>query len=356
MIKKITVIGGGSTGLAATAWLTAKGFEVTLCDNERFSPILDEIVKNEGILLRGRAGYRGLFKPVKVVCDPAEAIPGAELILICVPSGRHLEVAEFIATYVKSGQDILITPGNLGSFIFRDVFVRRGIRGVRISELEGNICPCRITGPAEVTVGLPTKRKRIACLQGGQTETVIERLEGVFRFEANRNVFECALLSDNLVLHIGACLLSTTGIEQMGEKFATFRHALTPPSICLAAAVQQERKALITKLGFEERDSACEFLKELADWENHPEFSVFRTFDEPDRARHRYTNEDSRVCAAFALSLASRLGVDMPVLNAIIKLAGTLNGVDYMKTGRTLENLGFTGDMSVEEIIAEISR
>ena len=356
MIQNITIIGGGSTGFAATAWLTAKGFKVTLCDNESFLPILDEIEKNNGILLRGKAGRRGLFKPEKVTCDPAEAIPGAELIIICVPAKRHEEIAEFIAPYVTAGMDILISPGNLGSFVFRDVFERRRVSGVRLSELEGNICPCRITGPAEATVGLPIRKKRIACLQGGLTGKVIARLDGVFEFEANRNVFECALLSDNFVLHIGTCLLSAARIEQLGKEFIMFQHALTPASIDLAAAVQIERKALLARLGLKERDSASEFFEELIDHKNHPEYSVFRTLDGPDSIQHRYIDEDSRACAALALSLAERFGIKMPVLGAIVTIAGTLNGLDYLEIGRTLRNLGFADDLSGDEIIAEISK
>ena len=355
MISNITVVGGGSTGFAVTAWLTAKGFSVTLYDNEDFKPALSQVEKNGGILLRGRAGC-GLFRPAAVTCDPAEAITGADLIIICVPARRHFEVAASIAPHVQPGQDILISPGNLGSFVFRDVFEKKGVSGIRLSEFEGNICPCRLTGPAEATIGLPIRKKRIACLQGGQTGDVIKRLNGVFDLEANRNVFECALLSDNFVLHIGTCLLSATGIEKMGADFIMFQHALTPASIRLAAAVQAERKALLNRLGLDERDSASEFLEELADWKNHPEYSVFRTLAGPDSVSHRYIDEDAYACGALALSLARRFGVPMPVLDAVVKLAGILNGVDYMKIGRTLENLGFGEYICGEAIIRSVSQ
>lgn len=355
MIRNITVIGGGSTGFAATAWLTARGFSVTLCDNESFDPVLRDVDENGGILLRGRAG-RGLFKPALVTCKPAEALPGAELVLICVPAGRHKEVAEWIAPHVQAGQDILISPGNLGSFIFRDVFEAKGVTGIRLSEFEGNICPCRLTGPAEATVGLPIRTKRIACLQGGQTGEVIKRLEGVFDFIANRHVFECALLSDNFVLHIGTCLLSATSIETLCEDFIMFQHALTPSALGLAQAIQAERQALVCKIGLCERDSASEFLEELVDWKNHPEFDVFRTLKGPNCVSHRYIDEDAYACAALALSLAGRLRVPMPTLAAVVHLAGALNKVDYMEIGRTLDNLGFAAGMSGEEIIEAISK
>lgn len=355
MIRNITVVGGGSTGFATTAWLTARGFSVTLCDNESFAPVLGEVEENGGILLRGKAG-RGLFKPALVTCKPAEAVPGAELVLICVPAGRHKEVAEWLAPHLRAGQDVLIAPGNLGSFVFRDVLAARDVPGVRLSEFEGNICPCRLTGPAEATVGLPIRKKRIACLQGEQTGEVIKRLEGVFDFIADHHVFECALLSDNFVLHIGTCLLSATSIETLCDDFIMFQHALTPSALTLARAIQAERQALVCEIGLCERDSASEFLEELVDWQNHPEYNVFRTLKGPNCVSHRYIDEDAYACAALALSLAERLGVPMPTLAAVIELAGILNGVDYRKTGRTLENLGFAPEMSGEEIIEAISK
>ena len=56
MVRKITVIGGGSTGHAAAALLTEKGYEVTICDHKGFAEELGAITEYGGIMLRGRAG------------------------------------------------------------------------------------------------------------------------------------------------------------------------------------------------------------------------------------------------------------------------------------------------------------
>lgn len=350
MIHKITVIGGGSTGLTAAAWLTMRGFSVTLFDQPSFAPVLDEIEPNGGILLRGKAG-KGLYNPAKVTTEAEEAVTGAELVLICVPAMRHREIAELIAPYVDEGADILISPGNLGAFVFQAAFAVAGAApGVRISELEGNLCPCRITAPAECTVGLPIRKKRVACIQGSRTGDVIERLEGVLELEANRNVLEGALLSDNYVLHIGTCVISATAIEKKGKDFIMFQDAITPASIRLAALIQEERQNLLSSLGLCERDSASDFLRELYDWQEHPEYDVFRTLDGPDSVSHRYIDEDAYACAALALSVAERMNIPMPMLRSVITLASGLNGVDYLAIGRTLENLGFSREMSMADI------
>lgn len=356
MIQNITVIGGGSTGYAATAFFAAKGFQVTLCDNENFTGVLEDIKEVGGILMRGRAGC-GFYTPAAVTTDHEAALKNAELIMVCVPAMRQEEVAGAIAPFLKPGQHILLSPGNLGSFGFRRVLSENGIdpEANIIAELEGNLCPCRISGKAEVTIGLPIRTKKVAALPGSKTAEFIAFTQGVLDFVANRNVFEGALLSDNFVLHIGTTLLSAAKIEEMGENFILFQHGLSDAAIHCTEAIRQERKALVGKFGLEERDSATEFFEELRDWRNHPEYSVFRTLAGPDSLTHRYVAEDCWACGALALSCAERLGLPMPTLRAIIQLASSINGADYAGEGRNLKNLGFDDALSMEEIVARIS-
>ena len=65
MIKYITVVGGGSTGHAAAAYLTGKGFAVTLCDNENFKEELEAVETEGGVMLSGTCGKRNLSASVR---------------------------------------------------------------------------------------------------------------------------------------------------------------------------------------------------------------------------------------------------------------------------------------------------
>lgn len=356
MIQNITVIGGGSTGYAATAFFTAKGFQVTLCDHEGFADVLKDVEQAGGILARGSA-VQGFFQPTAVTTDHRKALEHAELIMVCVPAMRQEEVAGSIAPYLKPGQHILLSPGNLGSFAFRRVLSENGIAPEAniIAELEGNLCPCRISGKAEVTIGLPIRAKKVSALPGSKTEAFVQFAQGVLDWVPNKNIFEGALLSDNYVLHIGTTLLSAAKIEEMGEDFILFQHGLSDAAIHCTEAVRQERKALVGRFGLEERDSATEFFEELRDWRAHPEYSVFRTLTGPDSLTHRYVAEDCWACGALALSCSERLGLSMPTLRAIIQLASAINGTDYAAEGRNLKNLGFDDSLSMEEIVAQIS-
>ena len=290
-----------------------------------------------------------------VTTDPAEAIKDAELIAVHVMSSRHEEVAHAIAPYVQDGQHILIVPGNLGAFVFRKVFDEMGVTAkVTLTEQEGNLGPCRLTGDAEVTMGMPLKPKRIASLPASDTARVIEELEGVWDFKANKNVFEGTLNANNVIMHIGTTVLSASKIETMGDDFVLFQHGFTPAGVRVGGLIREERMKVLDALGVEEHANPLGMYEKITHSEDHPEIGVFMTLSGPDCIKHRYLTEDCSCGAALLLSFAKRLGIEMPVLKAFVDVAGVITEEDYMADGRTLENLGFGADMTIEEIMAAV--
>ncbi len=353
MIKKITVIGGSSTGHAAAAVYSDRGFEVTLYDSIAYEKALMKVRELGSIQMRGKV--RMIAPIAHVTTDPAEAVKDAELIAVHVMSSRHEEVARAIAPYVQDGQHILIVPGNLGAFVFRKVFDEMGVTAkVTLTEQEGNLGPCRLTGDAEVTMGMPLKPKRIASLPSSDTARVIEALEGVWDFKANKNVFEGTLNANNVIMHIGTTVLSASKIETMGDDFVLFQHGFTPAGVRVGGLIREERMQVLNALGVEEHANPLGMYNKITHSEDHPEIDVFMTLSGPDCIKHRYLTEDCGCGAALLLSFAKRLGIELPVLKAFVEVAGVITEEDYMADGRTLENLGFGADMTVEEIMAAV--
>ncbi len=351
MIQNITVIGAGATGHAVAAIMSKRGFHVTLHDNEKFTKELEAVKETGFITLRGKV--RGIGTPANVTYDPKEAVEGAEAIFVHVPSDRHEEIARSIAPYVTDGQHILIIPGNLGSFVFRKVFQEMGVTSdVTLTEKEGNFCPCRLSAPAEVTVGLPLNLKgKIASLPASDTEKVIKALEGIVEYSANRNVFEGVINAGNVINHIASTVLSAPQIDRTGKKFSLFQYAFTPSVVNCINKIAAERKTVIEAMGMTVHGVPTGMIGKVLDIDNHPEVHVFYEYmDGPDALDHRYLHEDCGCGGAFALSVAERLGLDMPVLRSFMGVAGAINDRDYINDGRTLENLGFGKEMSLEEI------
>lgn len=349
MIRTLAFIGGGSTGHAAAAFFSLRGFEVRLCDDERYRERFAAIDRRGGILLRGVA--RGLGKVHTVTTNPAQAVPGAEAIFINVVAARHEEVARTIAPHLQNGQHIIICPGNLGSFVFRRVFRQLGMdKDVTVSELEGNLFPCRLTGEAEAIIGLPFGPKSIAALPAADTSRVVAALEGVMELQANETVFVCVLNSTNFVMHLGATLLSATRIHRRGAKFNMFKEGLTPQSVACSRKIEEERRAVMVAMGLEPHADPIEFMESLTNEQPDPLLMDFLSLGGPDSTTHRYVSEDALCNAAFCVSAGRRLGVPCPVLEAFITIAGTINGTDYLACGRTLENLGFAPNLSYKDI------
>ena len=95
MVQRITVIGAGSTGHSAAAYLTQRGFTVTSHDDSRFSSRFEDISRLGGITLRGEA--HGTFMPACLTTDPAQAVHKAQAIFVHVMADRHEEIARRIS-------------------------------------------------------------------------------------------------------------------------------------------------------------------------------------------------------------------------------------------------------------------
>lgn len=356
MIKRITVIGGGSTGHGVAAVMAMRGFKVVLHDDIRFEARFANIEKLGGIQLRGKV--RGIGKPSLVTTDPEEAIKNAELIFINVMSDRHEEIAQRIAPYVKDGQHILIIPGNLGSFVFRKTFKKMGVSAkITLTEKEGNFFPCRLSGEAEVTVGLPLNLKgRAASLPSSDTELVLNALKGVVEYSPNINVLEGAINAGNVIMHIASTILSSAAIHHQGNAFNLFKYGFIPETVRCIEKICAERLAVMKACGLPQHvDNPMAMIDKVNNPDNYPENNVFREhMNGPNAIDHRYLHEDCGCGGSLIVSIGKRCGVEVPVLSAFLTIAGVMNGRDYIKNGRNLENLGFPEEMSMEDIFNQI--
>ena len=223
-----------------------------------------------------------------------------------------------------------------------------------VSDLEGNLFPCRLTGKAETTIGTPFGPKGIAAYPRRDTQQVIQALDGVMTLRPNRDVFECAINSTNFVMHLGTTILSTALICHRGQQYNLFLEGLVPPALACSDQVDRERQAIISAMGLKAHATPLEFMTALIHPEETPELDVFRTLAGPYTIDHRYLTEDALCCGAFCVSVGRRLGLEAPLLTAFLTIAGVLTGQDYLKNGRTLENLGFAPQLSYAEIAASL--
>lgn len=341
MGKRICVLGAGGTGQTFAADMGILGHDVVLWETD--TGVLDTIRRAGGITLIGE-GRTGKSLP-GLCADIGEALAGAELVVVCTIAERHEAFAALSAPFLRRGQTVFISAGSAASLIF-DRALRREKgedHGVVIGELEGNLYPCRLLRPAQVIAAFPPARRWVAALPSVRTPLLERALEGVLETRAASNVFETALNSPNVVIHLMASLLNLGAIERSGGNYRLYREGLTPSVMRMLHAMNAEKERLYAAFGWTAR-SPLIHLDKVAQQDMYPEQDAFRELIGPTGAKHRYITEDASTCMTLFSDLGRLAGVPTPLADSLLTLAGALHGEEgCRRSGRTLRFLGLEG-------------
>jgi len=342
-MKRITVIGGGSNGMATAAYFSLKGHAVTLCDTAEQMTERAAIEAQGGIVMKGAFGAEE--SPVSVACitdDFAAAVAGAEAVVVCVSVPRHEEIAGRICPYLKEGQTLIFNPGNMASVRFSQLYPQLAeIKDLVMAEVSGCLWACRITGAGEVTVALPPKAKKVAGYPAENTDLAVARAGELFDAVPAKNVLEGALNSPNVITHLAGTIYNVAQVEKMGEDFAFFTHGMSDTVVRTFCVLEQERNAILRAAGLAVYEESSEsFMRTLMNPDIAPQFGAFRALKGPSSMEHRYMAEDALCGVPLLVSLAERVGAEAELTRSFLTVASCINGRDYYKEGYTLDNLG----------------
>jgi opine dehydrogenase len=340
-MNKVTVIGGGGTGHTLAADLSRRGYDVSLCELPGYSDSLAAAKAAGGVEVAG-ALQEGHVAVHSVAPDFDETVASADLVLVSVVANRHQDVARRIGPLVRDGQSILIGPDNGGSLVFAREFRELGVhRDVLLGGLGGNYYACRLTGPASVFVGMPSRSKKIAAFPANCTGKLITSLGELFEFTPGANVLEMALSTPNIPNHLAGAILNTGAVESSGGDFNLFRDGLTPAVLQCVDAVTAERNAILCALSYDEINSPI--LRRVAQLDQHPELDMFRDLAGPPDMQHRYVTEDAEIGITLLVSLGHLLSIDTPVSAGLLSIASAINQTDYYSIGRSVSSLEIKG-------------
>ena len=108
--RQIAVLGAGHGGCAAAADLTRRGFGVRL--HARREERLEPLRASGGIAVRGV--LEGLVPIELMTTDVAEAVEGADVIMLVVPSVAFGYYAERLASLLTPERAVFLNPGHTG--------------------------------------------------------------------------------------------------------------------------------------------------------------------------------------------------------------------------------------------------
>ena len=344
-MKKITVVGAGGAGYSIAAELALNGHQVKLLDLLHDNGKEDFTEHDVVIELTG--SIEGTATLHTVTTDAAAAMEGAELVVVSTISNADELAARTIAPFIKSGTVVLLSAGNLGSLIFRRVFDACGIKDVVVGEACGALFSSRRTGENVVFFGNANRPKKAAAYPAKDTEKLIKAFEGIYTFTPFSSILESAFNGPNLLSHISLTVVNAGAIENGPKPYYSFKQAICPSTIAIADALWKEKKAVMDALGYSCGPSPTGNFRQYIDPEVH-KFDNFKELTGPNSLQERHITEDAPVLGALFLSVAKAVGVETPLYDALIKVAGAINHTDYYAEGRTLENLGLGGLRGVQ--------
>ncbi len=247
-VNTVAILGAGHGGYAAAADLSRRGYTVRLQarNPERLAP------------LRARGGIeaRGIVQghvPIALATtDVAEAVKGADLIMLVVPSVAHEPYARALAPLIDGSQPIFLNPGHTGGGLhFLHELRKAGYHGpVKTCETVSLTYVTRMEGPATVGIYSYIKQLGFGALPGKHTDELFELIKPLYPdIRKASSVIETALSNMNAVFHPPGMIMNAGWIEATGGDFLFYREGFTESIGRVTAAVDAERIAVAKALG-----------------------------------------------------------------------------------------------------------
>ncbi|HEY9530656.1 MAG TPA: NAD/NADP octopine/nopaline dehydrogenase family protein [Burkholderiales bacterium] len=337
----IAVLGGGNGALACAADLADKGHEVRWWRR-------NAAALSTELILKDAEGER----PVRVLPfqDMAEAVRGAELLVMPDPAFTQEGNAARLAPHLAQGQVVFLPPGTFGSYVMSRIIRNAGNRA-DFAFAETGTLPwlTRKHGPATAAITARATRLPTGVYPNRNRELGFSVLRKAFSsIEPVEDALSAALMNAGPVIHPPLILMNAGPLEHF-ERWDIHKEGTQPSIRRVTDALDAERVAVREALGYKAphfpladhyRTDGDEWmygrrvhakLTDSKDWHEH----IVLT-------EHRYMREDVELGLAFLVSVCEWAGVPCPVARGLLALGSAVIGRDLRAMGRTLENLGLS--------------
>ena len=346
----IAIIGAGHGGCAAAGDLGRQGFPVRLW--ARSDSTLTNLRARGGVELTGELGDHFVQIPL-MTTDMGEAVRGAQVVMLCIPTQAHGDIAALLAPYLTPEQIVLATPGHT-VLLIPNTLRANGVARPVVAETATLPYICRMDGPARVSINKKAEAMPFAVFPGremARVKRVVERILPAVQPVAN--VLATVFPYGNAIHHPPATLCNAGRIEATHGDYYHYHEGITPSVGRLIDTLDEERRIVgaavgITVVPFVENFFRMGYTTEAARdtglaYEAFHQSAPDRWIRAPQSLAHRFLNEDIPY-GLVPLSELGRLGsVPTPTMDHMIHLAGVATGIDFRAKGLTLERMGLAG-------------
>ena len=350
---KIAVIGAGNGGQSIAGYFALQGYETSLYDIDVQK--MDILKQKGGIELTGR--IEGFGKIDCITTDIAEAVKGAQIVMVTTVANAHRAVAKSMATYVEEGQVIILNPGRTcGALVFNQTLQTQGCtKRYYLGEAQTLVYACRVIENGKVNIIGVKDEVFLSGLPASDTDYILSKINPMYPcFVKTDNVLRTSLENIGAMFHPCVCLFNAATIERQDEFW--FYRDMTEQVARFIEKFDQERLAVGKAYGVDllsvtewikfaykdtEGDTLCERMK------NNPAYHDIKA---PGTIFTRQLTEDIPTGVLPIMELGKAAGVEVPLLTSMVNTIEALLNIDLHTHGRSLKNLGLEGK-SKDEIL-----
>ena len=345
-IKRIAVIGAGNGGQTIAGYLGLTGYKVSLYDID--VPKIEELKNKGGIQLEGR--IKGFDKIDCITIDIAEAVRGAEIIMVTTVANAHRAVATSIAPYLEDGQVVVLNPGRTcGALVFKQTLKNAGCtKRIYLGEAQTLVYACRVIENGHVNVIGIKDEVLLSGLPAADTDYILSKLNPIYPcFVKADNVLNTSLENIGAMFHPCVLLFNAATIERnevfwfyrdMTEQVAEFIEKFDAERLAVGKAYGIVLLSVKEWIKFAYKDTIGDTLCERM--RNNPAYHDIKS---PSTIFTRQLTEDIPTGVLPIMELGKAAGVETPLLVSMIHICEALLNMDLHSNGRNLKNLGLAG-------------
>jgi len=360
-IRKITVCGGGN-GAQTLATVAALNLG---CPVDIYAPFASEA----GQLRSGVARYGGIelidavqgkARPRHISADPAEVIPGSNVVALVLPAFAHESTLQQIIPFLDPGTWVGAMPARGGfDYCAAQILEKRGRDDVGLFGLQTLPWACRIQEYGRVVHVLGVKKAVDAATRPAagieQIAPLLERMLGL-SIGAAANLLALTLANTGQLIHPGimyAHFAAWDGTPLRAGEIPLFYHGLSEEGVQTLAGLSSDVQSIRARLEVGQDLSAVRplktwLLRSYGDAIADP--STLRSAFVTNRAyaglkapakeispgqfvpdfQARYLAEDVPFGLVVSRAIAGLAGVSTPAMDRVIAWAGAQLGKDYL--------------------------
>jgi len=356
---RVAVLGAGNGGCGVAFDWAQHGHQVSLFNFPEFPGSIEAVAARGGIRSTGQ--LEGFAEIAYAGFDIAQALDGADLVFAVGPAYSTEPFAAVVAPHLRPDQMIVVCPSAGGGALAfkRTLGLAFDDDTYTIGETSTLPYAVRLVEPAEIHVFLKLQAGLfVAGLPQHHTEALRSTLHEVYpSVEPAGSVWQTTLQNGNPVIHPAVTLLNAGLIDRTGGDFSFYEEGVTVAVGRLIEGLDRERLALAAALEVPVLSEPALGVRQgyMLEENYSTGYSTapgFHGIGAQPQLDHRYLTEDVGYSLVFLTDLGRQVGVDTPVMDAVIAIASVVLDRDLRgERKRTMTTLGLS-DHTLDQLRA----